>query len=185
SCRRSFSCNVTQHKRECPIRLREVVEEVAANRAAGHRCSRNFEVSPSVARLRKQGALNVGRDLQLVLPLCLFQQFTIESRPFGWRLGLASEMQQKPAEVVHSPLLHNLATVPKGKQENERSTERLPRRRQSHQPARVSPCGRDRPHGSIPKHQELVSVVAQIRKSRKEGSKCALNGHAADVTSAD
>ena len=37
----------------------------------------------------------------------------------------------------------------------------------------------------IPKHQELLSVVAQIRKGRKEGSKGALNGHAADMTSSD
>ena len=94
---RSLTRDVADDEAELARRKIDVVEEIASDRAAGHRCGRGREVRPVAVRLRQQRLLDCGGDLELLLQLRFVERFAVQARVLdGERRFGAERLERRP-----------------------------------------------------------------------------------------
>ena len=88
---RALARHVAHGEAEARIGELDVVEEVAANRPAGHRLRNGLEEGALALRIRQKGLLDLGSDLQLLLHLGLLERLPVQPRVLDGHRGLGCQ----------------------------------------------------------------------------------------------
>ena len=182
--RRALPRDVADDEARRAVRALEVVEEVAADRAAGNRERGDVDRAALTAPRGQERALDLGGDAHVALELRAVEDLAIEARARRRRHGVAGELHQEAAEVVRAPLVHDPAAGD-GEEEHRRHADAFAGRRKAEEAARIGAVNRQREDHAAVGDQELARLDREVGKRLERQARDPLHAVAALHRAAD